>query len=228
MMGIYQIRNKENGKVYVGSTRDFEKRKKQHFYALKNNAHHSTKLQRSFNNDGEKFVFEILEEVSDQNELLKREQFWINTKDSFKNGYNALALVDNIHSNSKTIKRKENKELWKALILALARGENFYHFTDSMYFKIISGKHKNAMNLFFLNTVKELESKYIGFHCQIDTHKMSWIRVLIYDENKKYFKTWNYDGYGKNCMHDEEYEVHYSEMVCRYTPKQFTEDLVSI
>ena len=37
--GIYQIVNLLNGKMYVGSTKDFEKRKKVHFVLLIKNKH---------------------------------------------------------------------------------------------------------------------------------------------------------------------------------------------
>ena len=46
--GIYQIKNTINGKVYVGSTIDFERRKYEHFKALKNNNHGNPKLQNAF------------------------------------------------------------------------------------------------------------------------------------------------------------------------------------
>ena len=49
MSGIYLISNSKNGKVYVGSSKNIEKRKKQHFKDLENNTHHSVKLQRSYN-----------------------------------------------------------------------------------------------------------------------------------------------------------------------------------
>ena len=50
--GIYQIKNTLNGKVYVGSAKDFEKRWKRHFKDLENGVHSSIKFQRSFNKHG--------------------------------------------------------------------------------------------------------------------------------------------------------------------------------
>ena len=37
--GIYKIVNLQTGKYYVGSTKDFKKRKQTHFSGLKNNYH---------------------------------------------------------------------------------------------------------------------------------------------------------------------------------------------
>lgn len=53
--GIYQIKNTLNGKVYVGSAKDFEKRWKRHFKDLENGVHSSIKFQRSFNKHGNVF-----------------------------------------------------------------------------------------------------------------------------------------------------------------------------
>lgn len=61
--GIYKIVNNVNGKVYIGSTKNFDKRKQQHFYTLSQKKHHSPKLQRSYNKHGkESFEFQIVEE----------------------------------------------------------------------------------------------------------------------------------------------------------------------
>ena len=45
---VYKITNIVNGKFYVGSTIDFNRRVKNHFNFLRNGAHHSIKLQNSF------------------------------------------------------------------------------------------------------------------------------------------------------------------------------------
>ena len=45
MVGIYKITNIKNGKIYVGSSKDIEKRWKEHLYKLKYGVHHSVKLQ---------------------------------------------------------------------------------------------------------------------------------------------------------------------------------------
>ena len=50
---IYHIINKETGKRYIGQTLDIKTRKEKHYAALRNNYHHSHKLQRAFNKYGE-------------------------------------------------------------------------------------------------------------------------------------------------------------------------------
>jgi len=61
--GVYQIRNIQNGKVYIGSAagKGFRNRWNLHKQQLQNNKHHSVYLQRAWNKYGVgAFVFEIL------------------------------------------------------------------------------------------------------------------------------------------------------------------------
>lgn len=91
MMGIYEIRNSLNGKVYVGSSNDIEGRWRTHKWALKNNRHHSKHLQRAYVKYGlDIFNFEVVETVNDESELLIREQFYLDKRNSFDKtkGYN--------------------------------------------------------------------------------------------------------------------------------------------
>jgi group I intron endonuclease len=60
--GIYQIRSKQNNKVYIGSASNLKNRKRVHFKDLENNKHHNPHLQRHYDKYGkEDLVFEILE-----------------------------------------------------------------------------------------------------------------------------------------------------------------------
>jgi group I intron endonuclease len=62
--GIYQIKNKSNGKIYIGSARRFQKRFAEHVRQLNNGTHHNRHLQASWNKWGkDKFIFEIIETV---------------------------------------------------------------------------------------------------------------------------------------------------------------------
>ena len=88
MIGIiYNIRNKENGKRYVGSTMNFVERRRQHFTDLRGNYHNNPHLQNSYNLYGEEsFEFIVLEELDvDRDKLLEREQEWL---DCFNWEYN--------------------------------------------------------------------------------------------------------------------------------------------
>lgn len=77
-MGIYQIVNLTDGKKYIGSSNNLYNRKAKHFSALRNNNHYNYYLQRAFNKHGEaNFSFEVIEFVNTIEELLPREQYYI-------------------------------------------------------------------------------------------------------------------------------------------------------
>ena len=71
--GIYKISVK--GKVYYGSCKNFEQRKKTHLYHLSKGNHFNKRLQNLWNK-GYHFDFEFIEEV--EGDLLKREQDFLN------------------------------------------------------------------------------------------------------------------------------------------------------
>lgn len=90
MIGIYKITNKLNGKVYIGKTTDFEKRKKYHLRRHKAKEYRSySKLYPAFEKYGvENFEFEFLEDCKIE-ELNSKEIEYVISYDSFENGYNA-------------------------------------------------------------------------------------------------------------------------------------------
>lgn len=78
-IGVYQIRNTTNGKVYVGSTSaGFQQRGRRHLAELQRNTHHCGHLQQAWNKHGtEAFVFEVVEVVISPEQAVPREQAWI-------------------------------------------------------------------------------------------------------------------------------------------------------
>jgi len=77
--GVYQIRNKENGKRYIGSSGNVSKRLYEHKRTLQKGKHHNCHLQRAFDKYGlGKFVFEVLEYVLPEKTCLEaREQYFL-------------------------------------------------------------------------------------------------------------------------------------------------------
>ena len=92
VMAIYAIRNLINEKIYVGSANNFSVRKMKHLADLRANRHHSLILQRAFNKYGEaSFKFEIIEVLSNPNDLLWKEQHYL---DTLKPQYNICKKVE--------------------------------------------------------------------------------------------------------------------------------------
>ena len=86
--GIYKIKNKINGKTYVGQSKNVKSRIYQHKKQLKENKHYNSYLQSSFNKHGfDSFEFESIERC-EESSLNEREVFWIKHLDSFNSGYN--------------------------------------------------------------------------------------------------------------------------------------------
>jgi group I intron endonuclease len=83
---IYKIVSAINGKVYVGSAKDYRKRQQTHIIALQRCKHHSRILQHHFNKYGaDDLSFEVLEIVENGSQLIEREQFYIDKINPFFN-----------------------------------------------------------------------------------------------------------------------------------------------
>lgn len=93
--GIYRIINSVNGNIYIGSSVDLIRRRKQHFIALLNNKHFNNHLQSAYNKYGEcNFEFEVIENIDFcedlQEKLLEREQYYL---DLLKPEYNICRIA---------------------------------------------------------------------------------------------------------------------------------------
>ena len=91
--GIYQIQSKINPKrIYIGSAVNLKNRESVHFHLLKKDKHHSNKLQNHYNKYGESdLVFSVLM-CCDKADLVKHEQFFI---DSFHSYFNICPNAGN-------------------------------------------------------------------------------------------------------------------------------------
>ena len=74
--GIYKLNI--NNRIYIGSAINLPKRLQQHYNDLCKNRHHNIHLQRAFNKY-KILSFEILEIIIDKKELIKKEQYYIDT-----------------------------------------------------------------------------------------------------------------------------------------------------
>lgn len=112
--GIYKIVNKVDGKYYVGSTKDFDKRwKKKHRKQLRANNHYNDKLQRAWNKYGENsFEFQIIEHISPPTpeSLQNAEQPYLDiAKAEQDNCYNLKFIAEGLYGMSDSAKEKFRK-----------------------------------------------------------------------------------------------------------------------
>lgn len=177
---------------------------------LKNDIHHSIKLQRSYNKAKDKtiFLFEIIEEVP-EDKLKEREQYYIDLYDSFIVGYNCIEKVDNPSSSTKISKKKKNKILLnnfhkEFLTLYIINQEKFIfnklllerlntkHYQYSVYKNVI-----NMMNWFMDNYGDD----YIG---KIDVCGNKQYYIIIIDDKGYEFVCYKWY---KNIMYVSEYDT---------------------
>lgn len=166
---IYSITNIINNKKYVGSAVNYKVRWVRHLSELKCNRHHSNYLQNAYNKYGkENFVFEILEEVNDINELITREQKWI---DELKPEYN-MTLIAGLNSHLGMKRSEETKkkisEALKGKKISQEHKENISiskkgvkidgtNMNKDKKGKSLSENHKNKIS--FGNTGKKINSE---------------------------------------------------------------------
>jgi len=132
--GIYQIQSKlKPERIYIGSAVDIHNRWRRHLWYLRNNNHHSSKLQRHFNKYGKSdLIFSIIIGC-DKEDLISTEQYFLDIKNPF---FNTCKIAGNTHGikySEETKKKlsilKKGKPTWnKGLKLS---DEHKKHISES-------------------------------------------------------------------------------------------------
>lgn len=114
------MENKINGKIYIGSSINVSSRWNEHRRTLNNNTHHNKYLQRSWEKYGkDSFNFSIIEIVDNTENLLAREQFYLDHFQCYlpANGYNNSRTAGNClgvkHSDETKKKMSESSKGFK-------------------------------------------------------------------------------------------------------------------
>jgi hypothetical protein len=96
--GIYKITNQKTAKVYVGATTvSFDSRYREHLTRLKQGLHWNRHLQRSWHRNGrDRFIFEIVEVVSDRSVVVSREIYYIQEWRTWNRRYGYNILTEQI------------------------------------------------------------------------------------------------------------------------------------
>ncbi len=117
-VGVYQIRNTINDRIYIGSSFDIAARWREHKYDLRMNKHRNQHLQNAYNKYGkEAFVYEVLEILDSTEHQFEREQYWMDLKEACnkKKGYNIQSEVLVVPKATKKVVCLETKEIFNSL-----------------------------------------------------------------------------------------------------------------
>lgn len=142
MISVYGIRNTVVNKWYVGSSIDTNRRFKEHNWGLKNNKHHSAKLQRAYNKYGkDAFEYHILAEYSTDTNLDQHEILWTILLDAIKNGYVLKAGTRN-----HIVSEESRKKMAQSHIGHKHSKETRKKMSDAGKRKIFSEEHRKKLS----------------------------------------------------------------------------------
>lgn len=138
MIGIYKITCKNNNQIYIGSSTDIKDRWLHHLSDLKNNTHHSTYLQRSYNKYGkDSLKFEVMLEMFDYDEeLLRMAEFYYIEK--YKPAFNSMVPTTcNYTSVWKDKISKSTKRLYEEGYINPRKGVGKKYYVINIYGNIV-------------------------------------------------------------------------------------------
>lgn len=144
--GVYKISNSSNGKCYVGSSIDINRRRLEHFSALFKNKHVNQHLQNAYNKYGrECFNFEVIEVIeittNIKQDLLDREQFWI---DNIKPEYNILLVAGSALGYHHT---EETKQKISRTTTGIKKSkEHAKHISEGQRGRTLTKEHKEKLS----------------------------------------------------------------------------------
>ena len=161
MMGIYKFENQKNGKCYIGQSVALEARYWSHFRNHQNSnlRDYNTKFYRALRKYGfECFTYSILEQADyfSKEELNKKEKYWIQYYDSYKNGYNSNLGGEKVTENAEKhpMAKLTNQEVLE--IKKLLKNSNInqydiakqYNITQSEISNINEGKKWTTIGIY--------------------------------------------------------------------------------
>lgn len=206
MQGIYKITNKINGKIYIGQSVNIEERFKSHKYTYNNPKAngYNTKFYRALRKYGiENFTFEIVEEVVNKENLNKREIFWIQYYNSYKQGYNSTlggdVVTENceLHPNAKHTNHQilNLKNMIYSTNIPFRELGKMFTMSESEISQINTGKKWTALGNYNY-PIRQKEYRHKGeshFNSKLTDEIVNLIRKRYVNENaKEIFKDFKY------------------------------------
>lgn len=173
--GVYKILNTENNKVYIGSSKNINKRFQDHKWELNKGIHINKHLQHSWNKYGsDKFLFEIIEIIDDDtnktNEFLRNlETKYILKFKSFdsnfgynivKGGLGSLGIKCSEEKREKISNSNKGRKAWNKSIPMKESQKNLLKISNLKYSKEIDVYNLNGDFIETIQSIRELSRKY--------------------------------------------------------------------
>ena len=159
MIGIYKFENMINHKIYIGQSRNIERRYKDHITRALNdfssNTEYNSSIHKAIRKYGiNNFSFSIIEECNTE-DLNDREIYWISFFDSYRNGYNQT-IGGNQYSHSLIPKDTVNNLIKDLMNTSLTYEElhKKYNISTGLISEINNGKSWRDENLIYPLRIK--------------------------------------------------------------------------
>lgn len=160
---IYKITCISNNKIYIGSASHYDKRMGTHISLLRKGEHDNPYLQSSFNKYGESsFIFEIIEKVKSKQELLSKEQYWLDKFQCYKRniGFNCCkSAFSRIGQKMSPEARKKIGDFWRGKKFSKERIEKLKKERADAQGKKIIVYNKKMIKLFESISISEAARK---------------------------------------------------------------------
>jgi len=142
--GIYRIQSiKKPSSFYIGSAIDFNKRKADHLWHLRKNNHDNKRLQNHYNKYGESDLIFLFIIACDKDDLIKHEQFFIDSLNPF---FNICRKAGNTLGKKLSEETKEKiRQKRKLQIIKSPSEETKQKIRERLINRIFTEEHRNKL-----------------------------------------------------------------------------------
>lgn len=203
-MEIYKITNLITKDFYIGSAINFNNRKWSHISSLRKNKHKNQFIQNSWNKYGENvFIFEIIEIVDKKENLIIREQYWIdNLSPTFNFAKTAGSPLGVKHTNKskqnmsiahKGLSKEErgHKEKCNCSVCNHKKGKDHWNFGKNVPVER-KNKISNGLKLYYSNGGKHFQKGKPRTELEKEKiRKKLMIPILQYDLSGNFIDEWD-------------------------------------